>query len=107
MSITHRFSVLVRIARPAPQEDALGSLQEAYAPPHLTLPARLVPRDGSVSPALPGWTVRRQLTLLLPPQADIFPGDGVWLPGDTAPYRCQCVQSYPLHTQAQLERTAP
>lgn len=107
MNIPHRFSVTVRIARPAPLSDALGSLSEGFAAPHETLSARVLPKEGSLSPALPGVMVRQQYTLLLPRRADISPQDGVWLDSDETPHRCVSVQRYPLHTQALVERIAP
>lgn len=107
MNLHHRFSVPVRIARPLPVPDALGSVREGFAAPHQALSARILPGEGTLSPAQPGLVIRGQLTLLLPCTADIAPGDGVWIDRDDKPHRCLSVRRYPLHTQVSVERIAP
>ena len=108
MNLHHRSAVFVRISRPAPQKDALGSTCEGFAAPHQAIWASLLPQSGSMPLHASGLIKKEGHTLLLPSCVQIAPGDGVGLDNDAAPvYRCVRVQRYPMHVEALIERRCP
>ena len=107
MNLRHRTRSTAFIFRPAPIRDALGSLQEAFSAPHLTVQGHFLPDSGSLKKGTEGLHAKQTLRLLLPPGTDIRPGDGVGQSPDTAEYRVTRCDSFPLHLCVHLEAIAP
>lgn len=96
----------VYIARPAPATGGMGGVGEAFAKAHQAMTGRLLPQSGALKAHAAGVHAQETLSLLLPTEADILPGDGVGLAEGDFPYRVLHVARYPLHVCAQLERRA-
>lgn len=103
MIMRRRTCTQVFIARPAPMPGKMGEANEQFAASHLTIDGMLLPADGNLSAHAAGLHAAHICQLLLPAGADIRPGDGVSLDGNTFVYRVTRCDRYPLHTCAYLE----
>ena len=106
MNLRFRTAVTAYIARPAPAAGSMGGVGESFAAAHQAIAGRLLPQSGALNALAAGAHVQETLSLLLPIEADILPGDGVGLAEGDFPYRVLHVARYPLHVCAQLERRA-
>lgn len=104
----HRTAVIALVARPQIVTDTLGGAPEAYQTARITLRGLLAPSSGMLKNAAPGLLHEDTLAFLLPRDADIRPGDGVWIHSSTLSpdYRCVHCERFPLHTRALLQRRA-
>ena len=103
MNLRRRTAVQVFIARPAPITGSVGGVNESFAAAHQAIAGHLLPADGALKAHAAGEHSRETLTLLLPPGADILPGDGVGLKRDDFPWRVTACARFPLHICAHLE----
>lgn len=103
MNLRRRTCVQVYIARPAPITGGLGGVEKSFAQAHQAALGHLLPADGTLKAHAAGLHAQQTLTLLLPPDADIRPGDGVGLQDGDFAYRVTQCARYPLHLCAQLE----
>lgn len=106
MTLRRRTKTPVYIARPEPSVGSMGGAGEDFAAAHQEISGHLLPASGTLKAHAAGAHVQQTLTLLLPPEADIRPGDGVGLAADDFSYRVLRCDRYPLHVCAQLERRA-
>lgn len=93
----------VYIAHPAPVPGSMGGVHEAFAAPHQTLYGLFLPASATLKPHAAGLHAKASFTLLLPPAADIRPGDGVGTAPQELIYRVTRCDRYPLHLCAHLE----
>ncbi|MBQ4552015.1 MAG: hypothetical protein IKM26_05440 [Clostridia bacterium] len=103
MNLRRRTRKPVYIARPQPIQGGMGAVHEAFAAPHQALEGLILPSAASLKPHAAGLHQKATCTLLLPPSADILPGDGVGLAPDNLRYRVTRCDRYPLHLCAHLE----
>lgn len=104
MNLRRRTARQVYIARPAPAAGSMGSVCEAFSAAHQVISGLLLPASGTLKAQAPGTQIEQTLSLLLPPAADIRPGDGVGLTAHDFAYRVLRCDRYPLHVCAILER---
>lgn len=101
MRLAERRLEEVRIAPRIREEGDLGGIAERFSNETIALRASRLPVEGALDVQERGAVCRKRIRLLVPSDADVRCGDGVWAGGTL--YRVLCVEKWTAHLELVCE----